>query len=64
MAHLPVSDEREVIIDPKFVREQANSAVRQFFAPITAPFRIASQTFATQAQAVKSARDVAKRRPR
>lgn len=32
-----------VEIDGRFVREQANTAVRQFFRPITAPFQFATQ---------------------
>ena len=50
-------------IDVRFVREQANNAVRQFFAPITAPFRAASQSFVTKEEAMKAAQMIAGRRP-
>jgi hypothetical protein len=55
------SGEERIQIDASFVRQQANTAVRQFFRPITAPFQFAAQTFATQQQAIETAKEVAKR---
>jgi|GEM_PF-3735782 len=56
--------EQQVRIDGQFVREHANTAVRQFFSPITAPFRFAAQAFPTQTEATKAAQDLAKRHRR
>jgi hypothetical protein len=61
MVHFLIrSDEPEVTIDRKFVREQAEEAVRQFFRPLTAPFQIASGAFLDRESAIKAAKAAVK----
>jgi hypothetical protein len=58
------AQDQRVEIDGRFVREQANTAMRQFFRPITAPFQLATrQTFFNREDAVKAAQRTSKAHP-